>query len=209
MRLPDRRKARRLAEAAAVSLCVTTAIFIAIPLAHRASGAGVRDLLGTGLRKVEVSVAREEKKTERRRKQARSAKARDVDRADRAFLSRFAMDLDVAGVGAGVGTKDGPGIVEFEEGETDTDPQPIRSSLREPVYPARAREAGITGVTVLRFLVDERGTVRKVDVVSEDPPNFGFAAAARDAVMQYRFKAATLQGMPVRIWVQREFQFRL
>jgi protein TonB len=63
-----------------------------------------------------------------------------------------------------------------------------------PEYPALARKRGVSGTVHLEAVVDERGAVTNVKVVSGDAV---LAAAARSAVQKWKYKAATLNGLPV------------
>ena len=75
----------------------------------------------------------------------------------------------------------------------------VRPSLRnaddvqralERVYPASLREAGVTGQTVLQFVIDENGRVEPGSVEIVSSSNDEFAAAARRIVGSMRFSPA-------------------
>lgn len=113
------------------------------------------------------------------------------------------------GVGTGTGSGSGSGTAArfvYNPGETDTDPQLVTSG--DPVYPRRARDDGLEPRVELRILVDERGRVEQVEVQGA-PAGYGFEAALRTAVTQWRFQPATKGGVPVRTWVSQGYQFRL
>jgi len=116
------------------------------------------------------------------------------------------------GIGTGVGSGSGSGSggtsarFVYNPGETDTDPRVLASS--DPVYPRRAREDGVEPRVELRILVDERGRVEQVEVMGA-PAGYGFEAALRSSVLQWRFQPATKGGVPVRTWVSQGYQFRL
>jgi protein TonB len=63
-----------------------------------------------------------------------------------------------------------------------------------PVYPQVARQRGLFGVVRMEAVIDEYGAIRNVKVVSGDP---NLAVAARNAVMTWKYKPATLNGHPV------------
>ena len=63
-----------------------------------------------------------------------------------------------------------------------------------PVYPALARERGISGIVRLEALIDERGAVTSVTVLRGDPV---LTTAARNAVLKWRYKPARLNGRPI------------
>lgn len=83
-----------------------------------------------------------------------------------------------------------------------TEPQLIDRTL--PVYPALARQRGIFGAVRMEALVDEYGAVKNVTIVSGDPI---LAAAARTAVLKWKYKAATLNGQPIAISVTIQVLF--
>jgi bla regulator protein blaR1 len=58
----------------------------------------------------------------------------------------------------------------------------------EPNFPARARQRRSEGLVKLEFLVDRRGAVSDVQIISEIPGNLNFAQAAQAAVTQWRFE---------------------
>jgi protein TonB len=63
-----------------------------------------------------------------------------------------------------------------------------------PEYPAMARQRGVVGVVRMEAMIDEHGAVQNVKVVSGDPI---LAAAAKNAVLKWKYKAATLNGQPI------------
>ncbi|MGB6677376.1 MAG: TonB family protein [Terriglobales bacterium] len=76
----------------------------------------------------------------------------------------------------------------------------------EPDYPESAREQHIQGPVVLDALVDKEGAVEKLNTVSGDPQ---LAAAATDAVRQWRFKPFFRNGSPEEFQTQITVSFRL
>jgi periplasmic protein TonB len=67
-------------------------------------------------------------------------------------------------------------------------------SLR-PFYPEAARRRGVQGDVVLRLLIDADGSLAKVDVIRE--PGGGLGAAGAQAIRQFRFRPAKVDGRPV------------
>lgn len=63
-------------------------------------------------------------------------------------------------------------------------------------YPRRAREAGIEGAVQLDCRVSTLGML-DCSVISESPPDWGFAAAAIRMARDYRMTPATRDGRPV------------
>lgn len=75
-------------------------------------------------------------------------------------------------------------------------------------YPPDAASAGITGVVTLAIVIGETGDVLQATVV--DPgPHPGFAPAALHAVVQYRFRPAELDGVPVAVEIAYRYEFTL
>ena len=88
------------------------------------------------------------------------------------------------------------------------DQKPRVISRIQPIYPHRARQQGINGKVVLKLLVDEKGEVKKVSVVSAEPKGV-FEDSAVSAVKKWRFEPGHLDGEPVSTWVQVPVSFTL
>jgi TonB family protein len=65
-----------------------------------------------------------------------------------------------------------------------------------PAYPAEAIEQGLMGVVHLEAIITVEGTVRDIKVLSGEP---ALAAAAVDAVRQWRYQPTFLNGRPVEV----------
>jgi TonB family protein len=76
----------------------------------------------------------------------------------------------------------------------------------EPEYPEQAREQHIQGPVVLEALVGKDGTIEKLSTISGDSQ---LAAAASDAVRQWRFKPFFRNGSPEDFQTQITVSFRL
>ena len=74
-------------------------------------------------------------------------------------------------------------------------------------YPEPARRAGIEGVVVVQFVVDERGRV--VDPVVVRSPDESLSRAALEAVGRVRFRPGVQRGRPVPIRFAIPVTFRL
>lgn len=75
-------------------------------------------------------------------------------------------------------------------------------------YPPDAAAAGIEGSVVLDVVIGEDGAVRSAKVV--DPgPHPGFADAALDAVRQFRFRPAEIDGVPAAVEITYRYDFVL
>src|SRR5262245_50180299 len=72
-------------------------------------------------------------------------------------------------------------------------------------YPAAANEEDVSGVVVLRVVIDEKGRPRDMVVVSS--PDDRLTKAAKDALRSYRYSPATRGGELVAVWIKEEFPF--
>ena len=77
----------------------------------------------------------------------------------------------------------------------------------QPRYTELARRANITGVVVLKAVIDERGYVTDLQVTKDLP--MGLDKAAVDAVRTWRFKPATLHGRPVKVYYNLTVHFTI
>jgi TonB family protein len=85
--------------------------------------------------------------------------------------------------------------------------EPIALDKIPPKYPPAAREAGVTGAVVADLVIDDVGMVR--DVVILESPSDDLSAAAIDAIEQWRFAPATMDGEPVAVRYIVTVMFRL
>lgn len=76
----------------------------------------------------------------------------------------------------------------------------------EPRYPDEARQLRVQGPVVLQVMLAKDGTVQVLKLVSGDPR---LAAAAMDAVQQWRFKPYLRSGQPVAVRTQITVNFTL
>ena len=63
--------------------------------------------------------------------------------------------------------------------------------------PSEALAASAGGVVMLRLVIDEDGRVGEVCVLGVDPQGYGFEEAAVQAVRQWRFEPALVEGAAV------------
>ena len=89
-------------------------------------------------------------------------------------------------------------------------PQPIggiQGIQKRIVYPEIAKRAGVQGRVYVRAYVDEKGIVRKAEVVKGI--GAGCDEAAVKAVMETRFKPGMQRGKPVKVQVMVPILFKL
>jgi periplasmic protein TonB len=77
----------------------------------------------------------------------------------------------------------------------------------DPEFSDEARRAKFQGVCVVSVVVDAQGRTQRVQVIRH--LGMGLDQKAVEAVRQYRFKPATLQGKPVPVEVNIEVTFRI
>lgn len=76
-----------------------------------------------------------------------------------------------------------------------------------PAYPAEARTAGVEGIVILLTTIDTNGDVTEAEALESTRDDF--KSAATDAVRQWKFKPATLEGRPVAVKYTLTIRFRL
>ncbi len=115
------------------------------------------------------------------------------------------------GIGSGMGNGYGPGEGGgygggiYHVGGGVAAPQLIFAP--DPEFSDEARRAKFQGVCVVSLVVDTHGNPQRVQVLRH--LGMGLDQKAVDAVKQYRFKPATLQGKPVPVEVNIEVTFRI
>jgi len=94
----------------------------------------------------------------------------------------------------------------FKINEVDQPPRTLRAPL--PKYPFEAKQKGITGKVILRFVVDTNGNAREPQIVSAVPEGV-FETAALEAVVNYKFRPAMKGGKAVDCVVRLPISFDL
>ncbi|MEM1176975.1 MAG: energy transducer TonB, partial [Acidobacteriota bacterium] len=86
--------------------------------------------------------------------------------------------------------------------------QPTAVRPVAPRYPAMARRFNKKNATVLvKVLIDENGKVLKAELAGK-PQKFGFDTEALSAAKRSQWRAATKDGVPVKIWHTLTIEFR-
>jgi protein TonB len=75
-----------------------------------------------------------------------------------------------------------------------------------PLYPALARQARVRGTVKLHLIINTRGGVQIVDVLSGHPL---LIPAARDAVKQWQYEPTKLNGVDVEVDTTVDVPFSL
>ncbi|MCP4661060.1 MAG: TonB family protein [bacterium] len=76
-----------------------------------------------------------------------------------------------------------------------------------PRYTEEARQARIQGVVILQTIIDTVGNVTDVEVIKGLP--LGLSESAIEAVSEWKFRPATLEGMPVAVFFHLTVSFRV
>jgi TonB family protein len=86
--------------------------------------------------------------------------------------------------------------------------QPVKvMRMRHPRYPEEAKLAGAEGYVQLRAVIQRDGTLGPITVL--DAPHPALAEAAREAVGQWLYEPARLNGDPVEVETAIQIRFRL
>jgi protein TonB len=112
----------------------------------------------------------------------------------------------------GVGPKNGPGFGPYDQGNVFspgkggvTAPRPIYDP--DPEYSDAARRAKYQGSVLLWLVIAPNGRPRNIRV--QRSLGMGLDEKAIEAVSQWRFQPATLNGQPVAVQINVEVSFRL
>jgi len=119
------------------------------------------------------------------------------------------------GRGTGVGSGNGPGMGPGSGGDTGGGPRQVGSGVSAPVltysvepeFSEEARRAKVEGNVIVNLWVDEKGNPSHVRAVGG--VGMGLDEKAVEAVKQYRFKPASLNGKPVLVELNIEVIFRI
>lgn len=76
-----------------------------------------------------------------------------------------------------------------------------------PIYTEAARKKRIQGPVIVRTIIAEDGSVTDVEALQELPE--GLTESAIEAVKQFRFEPATLDGKPIAVYYNLTINFRL
>ena len=92
--------------------------------------------------------------------------------------------------------------------ESTVDERPVFLSGPPVRYPPLLRQAGIEGHVLVRAIIDPTGRAEPASVEVIDSPHPGFNEAARNALLQARFRGGRLRGRAVRVLITFPVDFR-
>ena len=92
--------------------------------------------------------------------------------------------------------------------ESMVDERPVFLSGPPLEYPQLLRQAGIQGRVLVRAVIDTTGRAEPASVQVIDSPHPGFNEAARNALLQARFRGGRFRGRAVRVLITLPVDFR-
>jgi protein TonB len=103
----------------------------------------------------------------------------------------------------------GPTTVDSEEPQVVTVnmTEPVLIRRVEPEYPKLAMMAHMQGIVILQAVIARTGSVEEVKTLRADYPIL--EKSAKEAVLQWQYKPATLRGQPVKVYFTVTVTFHL
>ncbi|MFL6259553.1 MAG: energy transducer TonB [Thermoanaerobaculia bacterium] len=111
-------------------------------------------------------------------------------------VAMLLLFLFAGGAAAALAQDAPPAGPPYRVGDQVSRPEVI--SAPAPVYTELARRARVTGTVILEAIINEQGDVENVRVLKDQP--MGLDQAAVDAVKNWKFKPATKDGKPVKVY---------
>ena len=104
----------------------------------------------------------------------------------------------------------GPAVFSPKESylQGEVDQMPIAVFKMEPIYPYRARRLRVFGEVKVKFLVDERGHVGRVKILSSRPAGI-FDKSVLKALPSWKFSPGKVRGNAVSTWVVTTIEFKM
>ncbi len=85
--------------------------------------------------------------------------------------------------------------------------KPVKTVHIQPEYPAIAKRAKFEGTVFLDLLVDDKGNVVEHKVIRGAP--MGLTESAVEAVRQWKYSPAMMNGQPISVWLNVSVRFTL
>ena len=121
--------------------------------------------------------------------------------------SSLNIEGDVEGFDFGNGGSGGGPIV--NAGEGGDVPYPELLHRVEADYPDAGRKARIDGFVLIQAVINEKGDVVDIKILSQPAVKYGFGKKAVEAVSQWKYKPSMYKGRPVSVRVQFSVDFDL
>ena len=86
---------------------------------------------------------------------------------------------------------------------------PEAEIVRAMVYPPIARRSNKEGIAYLELFIDSQGNIRQINILREDPPDWGFGRAAVNALKGIKGKPAQVNGKPVAVRYRYPIRFTI
>lgn len=86
---------------------------------------------------------------------------------------------------------------------------PVLLSKIEPHYPDKPRRAGIEARVILEAMVTREGQVENIKVLYSTAPGLGFEQAAEEAVANWKYRPAELDGQPIDVFFRVSVNFEI
>lgn len=102
----------------------------------------------------------------------------------------------------------GPQAMDLEGVEGFVKPK-LHEPRAKPVFPAEARRHRKSGMVTFDVVIREDGTIGRICEVYSHPHGYGFEEAAREAVEQWSYEPARLDGNPITLVLRVQSWFTL
>jgi periplasmic protein TonB len=107
-------------------------------------------------------------------------------------------------IGTGISSTPGP---EAPRVITPDVSAPVLIRRVEPEYPLIAIRSRLQGIVILEAVITKTGDVEQIKTLRADYPYF--EKTAKDAVLQWKYKPATVQGRPVSVYFNVTVTFKM
>ncbi|MDR2782653.1 MAG: energy transducer TonB [Treponema sp.] len=103
-----------------------------------------------------------------------------------------------------------PAIEFLPQHKISTPPTLSEDQIRKNMeYPAIALRSSIEGTVILELFIDNKGEIRRINVLKEDPPDRGFAEAAVNAFRDITAVPAESNGIAVAVRYRYPVRFKI
>jgi TonB family protein len=89
------------------------------------------------------------------------------------------------------------------------DTRPVVLKRVQAVYPSSARGSGTEGTVLVNVLISEKGAVIKTEIINGIKGAYGFNQESQRVVRQWKFEAATIKGVKVKVWLPISIAFKI